>query len=56
MQENAQDRPWTIEAVQELKDLAREKVPATVISLKLKRSEASVHAKASELGLSLKAA
>ena len=29
------DRPWTIEAVQELVTLAREGVPLNVISLKL---------------------
>jgi hypothetical protein len=45
------DRPWTIEAVQELMALAREGVPVTVISLKLKRSITAVHAKLSELGL-----
>lgn len=45
------DRPWTYEAVQELITLARENVPAPVISLKLKRSLASVHAKLSELGV-----
>jgi hypothetical protein len=45
------DRPWTIEAVQELVTLAREGVPASVISLKLKRSMASVRAKLAELGL-----
>ena len=45
------DRPWTIEAVQELIVLAREGVPAAVISLKLKRSMASVRAKLAELGL-----
>ncbi len=53
MQETFQDRPWTIESVQQLKELAREKVPAPIISLKLKRPETSVHAKASELGMSL---
>lgn len=56
MSETFQESPWTIEAVQQLKELAREKVPATVISMKLKRPVSSIHAKASELGLSLKAA
>ena len=32
------DRPWTFEAVQQLRELAREGVPVPVISLKLKRS------------------
>ncbi len=51
----AADRPWTLEAVQQLTELARERVPATVISLKLKRSLASVHAKLAELGLTVPA-
>lgn len=29
------DRPWTIEAVQELISLARERMPAAIMSLKL---------------------
>jgi hypothetical protein len=45
------DRPWTLEAVQELIALAREGIPASVISLKLKRSIATVHAKLVELGV-----
>ena len=45
------DRGWTIEAVQELVKLARERVPATVISLKLKRSIGAVSGKLAELGL-----
>jgi hypothetical protein len=46
------DRPWTIEAVQELISLAREKMPAAIMSLRLKRSEITVRAKLAELGLS----
>lgn len=45
------DRPWTLEAVRELAELAREGVSVPVISLKLKRSVASIHAKLAELGL-----
>ena len=45
------ERPWTVEAVQELVTLVREGVSASVISLKLKRSLASVEAKMAELGL-----
>jgi hypothetical protein len=45
------DRPWTLEAVQELIALAREGIPASVISLKLKRSITTVHAKLVELGV-----
>lgn len=48
-----QDRPWTLANVQDLHALAREKVPASIISLRLRRSQADVHAKAAELGLSL---
>src|SRR3954468_23813169 len=45
------DRPWTLEAVQQLTELAREGVSVPVISLKLKRSVAAIPAKLSELGL-----
>jgi hypothetical protein len=51
----AADRPWTVEAVHQLKELAREKVPAPLISLKLKRSLAAVQAKLAELGLTVPA-
>jgi hypothetical protein len=42
---------WTYEAVQTLKTLAREGMPASVISLKLKRSITDVRAKLSDLGI-----
>ena len=45
------DRPWTLEAVQQLAQLAREGVSVPVISLKLKRSITSIRAKLTELGL-----
>jgi hypothetical protein len=48
------DRPWTLEAVQELRSLAREGVSVSVISLKLKRSLPSVEAKLLELGITPK--
>ena len=44
-------RAWTFEAVQQLKELAREGVPIPVISLKLKRSITAVREKLGELGL-----
>jgi hypothetical protein len=47
------NRPWTYEQVQELIALAREGIPASVISMKMKRSQADVHAKLGELGLSV---
>ena len=53
MAETQPDRGWTVENVQQLQELAREKVPASVISMRLRRSQADVHAKASELGLTL---
>jgi hypothetical protein len=48
------DRPWTVEDVQLLRELAREGVSAMIAALKMKRAEADVHAKAGELGISLK--
>ena len=47
--------PWTYEAVQMLKELAREGMPASVISLKLKRPIMDVRAKLNELGITLTA-
>ncbi|MCG7392008.1 hypothetical protein MHY87_03720 [Microvirga sp. ACRRW] len=43
--------PWTYEAVQRLKELAKEGMPASVISLKLKRPITDVRAKLSDLGI-----
>jgi len=43
--------PWTYEAVQLLKELAKEGMPASVISLKLKRPIEEVRAKLSDLGI-----
>jgi hypothetical protein len=43
--------PWTYEAVQMLKALAQEGMPASVISLKLKRPIADVRAKLNDLGI-----
>ena len=45
------NNPWTYEAVQMLLSLAREGMPASVISLKLKRSITDVRAKLSDLGV-----
>ena len=49
------DRPWTAQDVQELRELAREGVSAQIAALKTKRSEADIHAKANEIGVTLKA-
>ena len=45
------ESPWTYEAVQLLKMLAQEGMPASVISLKLKRSITDVRAKLNDLGI-----
>ena len=43
---------WTVESVRELIDMARQRVPPSVMSLKLKRPITAVRAKLSELGIS----
>ncbi len=53
MAEVMEDRPWTLENVQELKELIREKAPASLIAMRLRRSQADVRAKAEELGMAL---
>jgi len=45
------DTGWTLETVQQLKAMAQEGVPATVMSLKLKRPVTAIHAKLAELGI-----
>jgi hypothetical protein len=48
---NGAEPRWTYEAVQTLVSLAREGVPVSVISLKLKRSITEVRAKLNDLGI-----
>ena len=48
---NSSGSSWSYESVQALLALAREGIPVSVISLKLKRSLASVEAKLAELGI-----
>jgi hypothetical protein len=48
---NSSGAPWSYEAVQALLALAREGVPVSVISLKLKRSVTEVRAKLDDLGV-----
>jgi hypothetical protein len=48
---NRSEPNWTLEAVQTLVALAKEGVPASVISLKLKRSVTEVRAKLDDLGV-----
>lgn len=55
MSEVSEDRAWTTENVQQLQELVREKVPASLIALRLRRDQSDVHAKASQLGLTLAA-
>jgi len=45
------NRPWTVESVHQLRELAREGVTVPVISLKLKLSLVSVRFKLADLGL-----
>ncbi|HEV7438889.1 MAG TPA: hypothetical protein VGN94_04590 [Methylobacterium sp.] len=46
-----QDTTWTLESVQALTEMARERIPVPVISLKLKRPVEAVSAKLAELGI-----
>lgn len=45
------ERPWTLEAVQQLIELAREGVPVRIISLRLQRDPNAVLSKLMELGI-----
>jgi hypothetical protein len=47
-----QEMSWTVESVRALIEMARERVPPSVMSLKLKRPITAVRAKLSELGIS----
>jgi hypothetical protein len=47
--------PWSLEEVHQLRRLIQEKAPPHVISVKLRRSEDEIYAKALELGIVLKA-
>jgi hypothetical protein len=48
---NPAGEPWNYESVQALLSLAREGIPVSVISLKLKRSVTEVRAKLNDLGV-----
>jgi hypothetical protein len=52
MMNSADQTSWSLEAVQQLIALARERVPVSVMSLKLKRPVPAIHAKLAELGIS----
>ncbi|MEH3117365.1 MAG: hypothetical protein PGN25_07090 [Methylorubrum populi] len=50
----ATDTNWSLDAVQSLRSMAREGVPVSVISLRLKRPVDAVSAKLAELGITPK--
>lgn len=47
-------KPWTVQDIRMLRQLANENTPTRVMGLKLGRTEASVRSKASNEGISLK--
>ena len=47
-------KPWTVQDIRMLRQLANENTPTRVMGLKLGRSESSVRSKASHEGISLK--
>jgi hypothetical protein len=49
---SADETRWTFEAVQQLISLAKERVPVSVMCLKLKRPVPAIRAKLAELGIS----
>lgn len=51
MNVSAQEKPWSLTAVEKLRELWRDGVPVAVISQTLQRPEAEVRAKAAEFGL-----
>lgn len=46
-----QQQGWTLETVQQLKQMAKDRIPVETISLKLKRPVDQVRAKLAELGV-----
>ena len=42
---------WTLDAIQQLREMAKERIPVTTMSLKLKRPVEAVRAKLAEIGL-----
>jgi hypothetical protein len=47
-------KPWSLDDVKSLKQLAKGNTPTGVMSIQLGRTEDAIRAKASELGVSLK--
>jgi hypothetical protein len=52
--ENNNGKPWTVAQNEILKKLIEQNTPTRLIALKLSRTEGSIKAKVSNLGLSLK--
>ncbi|MDB5557439.1 MAG: hypothetical protein JWQ36_373 [Enterovirga sp.] len=46
-----QQQGWTVEAIQRLTEMARERIPVATISLALKKPIEAVRAKLAELGI-----
>lgn len=46
-----QQQGWTLDAIQQLREMAKERIPVTTMSLKLKRPVEAVRAKLAEIGL-----
>lgn len=46
-----QQQGWSLEAVAELREMARERIPVETMSLKLKRPVEQVRAKLGEIGI-----
>ena len=46
-----QQEGWTLDAIQQLREMAQERIPVTTMSLKLKRPVEAVRAKLAEIGL-----
>ena len=42
---------WTLDAIQQLREMAKERIPVSTMSLKLKRPIEVVRAKLAEIGL-----
>lgn len=46
-----QQQGWTLDAIQQLKEMAKEGIPVETMSLKLKRPIEAVRAKLAEIGV-----
>ena len=46
-----QQQGWTLDSIQQLREMAKERIPVTTMSLKLKRPVEVVRAKLAEIGV-----